>query len=37
MARFGRNDRYGNVNQTTIDVVYRWSAYITDPNFPPSA
>ena len=30
------NDRYGNVNQTTIDVVYRWSAYITDPNFPPT-
>jgi hypothetical protein len=28
------NDRYGNVNQTTIDVVYRWSSYITDPNFP---
>jgi hypothetical protein len=28
------NDRYGNVNTTTIDVVYRWSDYITDPNFP---
>jgi len=28
------NDRYGNVNQTTIDVVYRWSSFITDPNFP---
>ena len=30
------NDRYGNVNQTTLNVVYRWSAYNTDPNFPPS-
>ena len=27
-------DRYGNVNQTKLDVVYRWSDYITDPNFP---
>jgi hypothetical protein len=28
------NDRYGNVNQTTIDVVYRWSSYVTDANIP---
>jgi len=28
------NDRYGNVNQTTIDVVYRWSSYVTDANVP---
>ena len=28
------NDRYGNVNQTTIDVVYRWSSFITDANIP---
>ena len=27
-------DRYGNVNQTTLDVVYRWSDFITDPGFP---
>src|SRR5712691_10261956 len=27
-------DRFGNVRQTTIDVVYRWSAYITDPGVP---
>jgi hypothetical protein len=27
-------DRYGNVNQTTIDVVYRWSSYVTDPGVP---
>jgi hypothetical protein len=30
------NDRYGNVNRTELDVVYRWSDYITDPNFPPT-
>jgi hypothetical protein len=30
------NDRYGNINATTLDVVYRWSAYITDPGFPES-
>ncbi len=28
------NDRYGNVNATTIDAVYRFSAYQLDPNFP---
>ena len=27
-------DRYGNVAQTTLDVVYRWSDYITDSGFP---
>jgi Protein of unknown function (DUF1329) len=27
-------DRYGNVNATTLDVVYRWSDFITDPGFP---
>jgi hypothetical protein len=27
-------DRYGNVAPSTFDVVYRWSAYITDPGFP---
>jgi Protein of unknown function (DUF1329) len=27
-------DRYGNVNQTALDVVYRWSAYVTDPGVP---
>ena len=27
-------DRYGNISQTTLDVVYRWTNYITDPNFP---
>jgi len=27
-------DRYGNVNQTKLDVVYRWTDFITDPNFP---
>jgi hypothetical protein len=28
------NDRYGNVNATTLDVVYRLTSYITDPGFP---
>ena len=28
------NDRFGNSNTTTIDVVYRWSDYNTDPGFP---
>jgi len=27
-------DRFGNVNQTTLDVVYRWSDYVTDANVP---
>jgi hypothetical protein len=27
-------DRYGSVNQTTLDLVYRWSDFITDPGFP---
>jgi Protein of unknown function (DUF1329) len=27
-------DRYGNVNQTALDVVYRWSASVTDPGVP---
>jgi hypothetical protein len=27
-------DRYGNIAPETFDVVYRWSAYITDPGFP---
>jgi hypothetical protein len=27
-------DRFGNVAPSTLDVVYRWSAYITDPGFP---
>ncbi|HUN58390.1 MAG TPA: DUF1329 domain-containing protein [Candidatus Binataceae bacterium] len=27
-------DRYGNVNVTTLDLVYRWSDFITDPGFP---
>jgi hypothetical protein len=36
MGTVWANDRYGNVNATTLDVVYRWSAYITDPGFPPS-
>jgi hypothetical protein len=27
-------DRYGNVNQTTLDLIYRWSSYITDPKVP---
>ena len=26
-------DRYGNIAPTTFDVVYRWSAYNTDPGF----
>jgi len=30
-------DRFGNVNQTTLDVVYRWSDYVTDPGFPKTA
>jgi len=30
-------DRYGNVNQTTLDVVYRWSDFNTDPGFPVQA
>ena len=29
-------DRYGNVNQTTLDVVYRWSDFNTDPGIPGS-
>jgi hypothetical protein len=28
------NDRYGNVNATTLDEVYRLTSYITDPGFP---
>jgi hypothetical protein len=28
------NDRFGNSNTTTIDVVYRWSDFNTDPGFP---
>ena len=28
------NDRFGNSNTTTIDVVYRWSDFSTDPGFP---
>jgi hypothetical protein len=28
------NDRYGNINATTLDVVYRWSAFVTDPGVP---
>ncbi|MGH7838324.1 MAG: DUF1329 domain-containing protein, partial [Candidatus Binataceae bacterium] len=31
------NDRYGNVNRTTLDVVYRWSDYVTDPGIPPES
>lgn len=27
-------DRYGNVNRTTLDIVYRWSSYVTDANVP---
>jgi hypothetical protein len=27
-------DRYNNVNVTTLDLVYRWSDFITDPGFP---
>jgi hypothetical protein len=27
-------DRFGNVAPSSFDVVYRWSAYITDPGFP---
>ena len=27
-------DRFGNSNATTLDVVYRWSDYSTDPGFP---
>jgi hypothetical protein len=27
-------DRYGNISPETFDVVYRWSAYVTDPGFP---
>jgi hypothetical protein len=27
-------DRYGNINSSTFDVVYRYSDYITDPGFP---
>jgi hypothetical protein len=27
-------DRYGNINLLTDDIVYRWSDYNTDPNFP---
>jgi hypothetical protein len=28
------NDRVGNSNTTTLDVVYRWSDFNTDPGFP---
>src|SRR5258707_13376372 len=28
------NDRFGNSNTTTLDVVYRWSDFNTDPGFP---
>ena len=28
------NDRFGNSNTTTIDVVYRWSDFNTNPGFP---
>jgi Protein of unknown function (DUF1329) len=27
-------DRYGNSAATTLDIVYRWSDFITDPGFP---
>jgi len=27
-------DRYGNVNQTTLDIVYRWSDFVTDDGVP---
>jgi hypothetical protein len=27
-------DRFGDVAPSTFDVVYRWTAYITDPGFP---
>ena len=27
-------DRFGDIAPSTFDVVYRWSAYITDPGFP---
>ncbi|MGH7933716.1 MAG: DUF1329 domain-containing protein [Candidatus Binataceae bacterium] len=27
-------DKYGDVAPSTLDVVYRWSDYITDPGFP---
>jgi hypothetical protein len=27
-------DKYGNVNATTLDVVYRWSDYVTDEGVP---
>jgi len=27
-------DRFGNVSQVNIDLVYRWSSYITDPGMP---
>jgi hypothetical protein len=36
MGTVWANDRYGNVNATTLDVVYRWTNYITDPGFPSS-
>jgi Protein of unknown function (DUF1329) len=28
-------DRYHDVTSSTLELVYRWSAYITDPGFPP--
>jgi len=27
-------DRFGNIAPSSLDVVYRWSSYITDPGFP---
>jgi Protein of unknown function (DUF1329) len=27
-------DRFGDIAPSSLDVVYRWSAYITDPGFP---
>jgi Protein of unknown function (DUF1329) len=29
-------DRFGNIAPSSVDLVYRWSAFITDPGFPPS-
>ncbi len=28
-------DRFGNISPSTVNVVYRWSDYITDKGFPP--
>jgi hypothetical protein len=29
-------DRFGDIAPSSLDVVYRWSAFITDPGFPPT-